>query len=80
MFRNLRLTFKVLDFRFIRRQWNLLANITFFFFKVQAQASTFFFNVKVVGGIFRFRISKTTQLNLFNLKFSKTKILINIGF
>jgi hypothetical protein len=34
----------------------------------------------MVGGIFRFRISKTTQLNLFSLKFSKTKILINIGF
>jgi hypothetical protein len=50
MFKNLRLTFKVLDFRFIRRQWNLLANITPFFFKVQHKLLHFFLMSKWLEG------------------------------
>jgi hypothetical protein len=71
MFRNLGLTFKVLDFRVMKKQQNLRATITFFFFpKVQTQASTFSLYIKVARRIFGFKISKSTQANFSNSIFS----------
>jgi len=79
MFRNLSLTFNVLDFRVIGRWRNLLVTIICLFLRFKHKLFYFFY-VKVFRRIFGFRILRNTQAKKLYYKLLKIITIINIRY